>query len=266
MKWFLLVIGSLSTLTADIDYHKLIADFPETLGRCGSWKQGEIEIASEPNEIHRIEKAVHARFKRMGYSKEDAKAYSTCGIIAEDHYWIWIRDAVNFPGGIPGTYNRIVMKSGLKGAPGSVVLPYLESKKILLNIQFRHATRSWELELPRGSREEGETPKDAAARELKEETGSVSNDLIFLGDLAPETGIMSGTIPVFFARVNKRYERHKEESEAIAKNCEMTEKEIEEAFLKGYAIIRIKGQLTKVYCRDPYLSFALLQAKWRKLI
>ncbi len=266
MKWLILAIGSFSTLTAAIDYHKLIADFPEALGRSGSWKQGEIEIASELDEIHRIEKTMQARFIRMGYSKEEAKSYSTCGIIAEDHYWIWIRDAVNFPGGIPGTYNRIVMKSGLKGSPGSVILPVLENKKVLLNIQFRHSTRSWELELPRGSREEGETAKDAAAREMKEETGSVSSDLVYLGDLAPETAILSGTIPVFFAKVKNRYERHKEESEAIAKNCEMTEKEIEEAFLKGYVIIRIKGQLTKVYCRDPYLSYALLQAKWRKLI
>ena len=52
----------------------------------------------------------------------------------------------------------------------------------------------------------------------------------------------------------------------IALNIEMSEQEIENAYLKGYAIIRIKGQQTKVYCRDPFLSYALLQAKWRKLL
>ena len=266
MKWPLLFLSLFSTLCAEIDYHKLIEQFPEMFGRRGCWKEGEIEIAINPDEIKRIEKITSQRFMRMGYSEEDAKKYSTCGVIVEDHYWIWIRDAVTFPGGIPGTYDRIIWKTGLTGPPGAVVFPILKNKKILVNVNFRHATRSWELELPRGGRQEKETPEQAAIRELQEETGCLAKNLIHLGDLAPETGVVSGIVPVYYAEVHDRKARHQDESEAIALNIEMSQEEIQKAFLKGYVIVQIKGHQTRVYCRDPFLTYALLQAKWKKLI
>jgi len=266
MKYLTLLICVFSTLCASLDYHSLIEQFPETLGRRGSWEEGEIEIATQPSEIKKIENAATQRYIRMGYSKEDAKRYSTCGIIAEDHYCIWIRDAVTFPGGIPGTYDRITWKSSLTGPPGSIILPVLKNKKILVNVNFRHATRCWELELPHGFREEKETAEQAARRELKEETGCTAHKLIYLGDMAPHMGLMTTVVPVYYAEVASIDARHQDEGEAIALNIEMSQKEIQQAFEKGYVIIPIKGHETKVYCRDPSLTFALLQAKWKKLI
>ncbi len=249
-----------------MDYQKLLKQFPESFGRQGSWQRGEIQIASTPSEIKRIEKLTSQRFIRMGYSKEDAERYSHTGIIAEDHYWVWIRDAVTFPGGVPGTFDRIVKKSGLTGPPGVVVLPVLPDKKIVVNINFRHATRAWEMELPRGSREGEEAAEQTALRELKEETGYLANKFIMLGTLAPETGVISAVVPVYFCQVREKKERHHEDTEAIALNIEMTLEEIREAFTKGYMTTDIKGIKTKVYCRDPFLSYAVLQATWRKLI
>lgn len=267
MKFILsALLVSFSVYSTELCYHNLIEQFPETFGRKGCWKQGEIEIATLPDEIKRIEKLSVQRFMRMGYSEEIAKSYSKCGIIAEDHYWMWIRDAVTFPGGIPGTYDRIVWKSGLTGTPGAVIFPVLQNHKVLVNVNFRHATRAWELEIPRGARKQKESGKEAATRELREETGCIASEMIFLGDLAPETGVITGTIPVYFASVENRKARHQDESEAIALNIEMSVEEIEQAFIKGYALIKIRDQLTKVYCRDPFLSYALLQSKLRKLI
>lgn len=264
-KLFLLISFSFS-LVAGSDYFNLIQKYPEAFGRTGCWKLGEIEIATQPEEIKRIEKFVSQRFIRMGYPEEIAQKYSACGIVAEDHYWIWIRDAVTFPGGIPGTYDRIIRKSELSGVHGTVILPVLENKKILVIVNFRHATRSWEMELPRGARKNQETPEQTAARQLDEETGCLAKEFTYLGDVAPSTSIINGTIPVYFARIVSKKSRHQDESEAIALNIEMTEAEIEEGFLKGYLLIPIHGQLTKVYCRDPFFCFAFLQAKWRKLI
>ncbi|MDN3506320.1 MAG: NUDIX hydrolase [Simkaniaceae bacterium] len=266
MKWPLLLISVFSSLCADIDYHSLLDQFSETLGRRGSWEQGEIEIATTPSEIKRIENAATQRYIRMGYSKEDAKRYSTCGIIADDHYCIWIRDAVTFPGGIPGTYDRIAWKSGLSGPPGAIVLPVLKNKKVLVNVNFRHATRAWEIELPQGFREENETAEQAARRELKEEAGAKASELIYLGDIAPHMGLMTTIVPVYLAKVSTVDDRHQDEGEAINANIELSQKEIKQAYDKGYVILSIKGQATKVYCRDPSLSFALMQAKWKKLI
>lgn len=265
MKLACAILFLSSSLFAEMDYHKLITQFPDILGRDGSWKSGEIEVATSPNEIQRIEKLAMQRYIRMGYSKDEAKDYTRAGIVAEDHYWIWIRDAVTFPGGIPGVYNRILWKSGLTGAHGVAIMPVVNNK-ILININFRHATRSWEMELPRGARKDTETNEEAALRELKEETGCISKELRLLGETCPDSGVLVGAVPVYLAKVDHIRARHQDESEAIAVNVEMTLDEIKTAFEKGYIITEIRGEKTKVYCRDPFLSYAILQAMWKKAI
>lgn len=202
----------------------------------------------------------------MGYSKEKAEEYSRVGIIAEDHYLLLVRDAVTFPGGIPGVYDRLVWRSGLSGPPGVVIFPVTENKKILVNINFRHSTRSWEAELPRGARHAKEAPEKTAARELKEETGCICSKYTLLGELIPDSGILGGTTPVYMAQIKQRKARHQDESEAIASNIEMSIEELQEAYIKGFIILDVHGEKTKVYCRDPFLTYALMQAIWRKLI
>src|SRR6202011_5655634 len=54
--------------------------------------------------------------------------------------------------------------------------------------QFRPAIEQVTLELPSGHVDEGETPEQAAGRELREETGFAANKLILVGNLSPDTG------------------------------------------------------------------------------
>ena len=108
-----------------------------------------------------------------------------------------VRDAVYFPQGTPGTYDRLLWKSELiHQFPGVAVLPILPSGRIVLILNYRHATRSWELELPRGEIKSQETLEEAAFRELKEETGLVASSVAFLGKMATDTGVLSSVIPV----------------------------------------------------------------------
>ena len=65
--------------------------------------------------------------------------------------------------------------------------------------QFRPALEAITLELPSGHVEVGETPAQAAKRELREETGFIANELILLGTLAPDTGRLSNRLWCFFA-------------------------------------------------------------------
>lgn len=54
--------------------------------------------------------------------------------------------------------------------------------------QYRYSVGSWQLELPAGGIERGETPREAAARELAEEVGLVADELIDLGMVYPSVG------------------------------------------------------------------------------
>ena len=63
----------------------------------------------------------------------------------------------------------------------STIVPFVSNDTILIIRSYRHLVDSVEIEVPSGYVDEGETPKEAAIRELKEETGFVANDVIPLG-------------------------------------------------------------------------------------
>jgi|ERR1700736_3614804 ADP-ribose pyrophosphatase len=65
--------------------------------------------------------------------------------------------------------------------------------------QFRPAIEQITLELPSGHVDEGETPEQAAGRELREETGFIANELILVGNLSPDTGRLGNRMWCFFA-------------------------------------------------------------------
>lgn len=247
-------------------YLQLFKDHPETFGPLGKWRSGEIEITVNPEQIKKIEHQMRLRLISKGVQEIDAEKWSTVGMIAEDNYWMWLRDAVIFPSGVYGTYNRLMWKGGMGGVPGIAILPLLSTKKIVVNVNYRHATRSWEIELPRGQKKTGESPENAAARELKEETGYQVLKLTQLGTMAPDTGTQMSLVPVFCGEVSHSGENSKEYSEAILQNPAFSKDELKQGFVRGYIEFPIHGEIVKVNCRDPFLTFALLQAEMKGLL
>lgn len=63
----------------------------------------------------------------------------------------------------------------------STIVPFISNDEILVIKSYRHIVDSIQIEVPSGYIDEGESPKQAAIRELEEETGYGTKDIIALG-------------------------------------------------------------------------------------
>lgn len=90
-----------------------------------------------------------------------------------DNPWIALReDQVVRPDGRPGIYGVIHFKGRAIG-----VLPVDDRGCVWLVGQYRYPIERYSWEIPEGGSHQGETPEDAARRELREETGLLAEHL-----------------------------------------------------------------------------------------
>ncbi len=73
------------------------------------------------------------------------------------------------------------------------VVPFVGRDQVVLVRQFRHLTREESLELPGGGALPGESPEDAAQRELREEGGYRAGRLTFLCRFSPSNAYLDET-------------------------------------------------------------------------
>lgn len=82
--------------------------------------------------------------------------------------------------------------------PGaSVVIPLLDSETVILVKQYRHSLKTFFWEFPAGKKDPGETAIETAARELKEETGYLAQELRYLTTIHPVIGYADEEIHLF---------------------------------------------------------------------
>lgn len=78
------------------------------------------------------------------------------------------------------------------------------NRDVVLIRQYRHGIRSETIEIPGGMIDPGETPLEAARRELLEETGYASDEWLGLGGVVPNPAIQSNRCETFLARSAKK--------------------------------------------------------------
>src|SRR5215471_7406766 len=103
------------------------------------------------------------------------------------------RDEVIEPSGVRTTREMITH-------PGSVVvLPVLPDGRVLLIQQYRHAAKQYLWELVAGRIDEGETAREAAERELIEETGYRAKRFEMFLEFFPTPGFLEEQMFLFLA-------------------------------------------------------------------
>jgi len=80
------------------------------------------------------------------------------------------------------------------------VVPVTSAGEVVLVRQYRHGTREVTLEIPGGIVDPGETPIQAAERELLEETGYGGGALAALGSVNPNPALFANRVHTFVAR------------------------------------------------------------------
>ncbi|MDV6317282.1 ADP compounds hydrolase NudE [Idiomarina sp. HP20-50] len=90
------------------------------------------------------------------------------------------------------------MKGSGRGAV--MIVPYLDHDTLLLIREYAAGLHDYQLGFPKGLIDPGETPEEAAQRELKEEVGYGSRELEFLMEVTLAPQFFSARMSVFVAR------------------------------------------------------------------
>jgi ADP-ribose pyrophosphatase len=167
-----------------------------------------------------------AELKQKGLPLEWAKI----GVVLDDPYNIIVRDLVQFPNGEMRGYGRSIATASLKGGKGVVVLPEYQGKIMLLH-QYRHATRQWHYEVPRGYGEPNTPSEENARLEIEDETGGKISELVSLGEFYNNTGYETAPVALFYARLSSVGEANA--NEGIDSFVWLTVPELEEWIANG---------------------------------
>jgi ADP-ribose pyrophosphatase len=155
---------------------------------------GGVRIVQEPAEQRAVTSEMARRYAQRGWPADWAAA----GLKYADPYLMVLRDAVVFPDGSPGVHHRAIRR---QGDPSGVAILAQHGGRVLLLRHFRHPTRQFHWEAPRGAIEPGQTPEQAVAAELMEEVQASASAIRPLGRMYGATGFMGIAVLLYAAEI-----------------------------------------------------------------
>ena len=116
---------------------------------------------------------------------------------------------------VPAPSGKLFKKEFIAHPGAVVIVPILDNANVLLIRNRRFAVDEYLLELPAGTREEGEQDELTAARELEEETGYRAQKIVPLTTFYTSPGITNETMGAFLATGLVKTKQNLDESEEI---------------------------------------------------
>ncbi len=110
----------------------------------------------------------------MGDKKTERWVREASRLTYKSEYFEVHTDTVRLPSGSKITYDWYAARD-------FCVIVALNDGRLIAIENYRYPADEWFLELPAGHIEDGETPIQAASRELEEETGYRAQNLVYLG-------------------------------------------------------------------------------------
>jgi ADP-ribose pyrophosphatase len=120
-------------------------------------------------------------------------------IIHKSPYRVIYNDLVQLPNGTETEFLRISHKEN-EETIGVCVLPVLENGDVILQDEYRYAVDKFVTSASMGLVDKGETPEDAALRELKEEFGLKSKNLEYIGYVFGDVSLTNTKVHLFIAK------------------------------------------------------------------
>ena len=157
-------------------------------------------------------------FRQNCVRKVEPENWIDIGILAEDEWEYVVRDLVVFPNGRIGGFRRNINRKKLEGGTGAIIMP-VQGDKVLLLKHYRHKSREWFWEFPRGWGTPGFTAEENAKKELLEEVGLLPQKLV---------QVWRDPATVFFYAEMQRGEPHQQDDEPIQKIELFTIKELDD--------------------------------------
>lgn len=119
-------------------------------------------------------------------------------VLHRDEERVVLEDPVVMPDGQQARRLRLL---AARPEPQVAVLPLVDGE-VVLTERFRHATRTWQWEILRGLGTDGVADTDNAARHLRDQLGAAATELIGLGEIHPDAGILAESVLLYAARID----------------------------------------------------------------
>lgn len=133
---------------------------------------------------------------------------------------------------------------------GVTVVPLTDNNEVIMVEQFRYPYSEVVLEIPAGKRDINEEPLACGKRELREETGAVTDDFTFLGELYPTPGYCGEIIYMYLAKNLSFGDTNPDEDEFL---------NVKKIPLKDAVDMILKGEIKDAKTQAAILKVAIME-------